>query len=47
MGFACMPFLPLMDEPCERAAEHIFDIIWPAEKNWVRRHTAEHAKKEH
>jgi hypothetical protein len=38
MGFAVIPFLPLADQPVEYVTEQLFDAVWPAEPNWVRRH---------
>lgn len=42
VGMMCMPLLPLVDEPVERATETLFDSIWPAEKGWIRRHEEMH-----
>ena len=44
VGMCCMPLLPLVDEPVERATEALFDSIWPAEKGWMRRHEEHHQK---
>jgi len=30
-GLACIPLLPVVDEPVERAVEFAFDELWPAE----------------
>ena len=44
VGMVCMPFLPLVDEPVERATEYVFDQFWPAEEGWRRRHEELHEK---
>ena len=36
VGMVCMPFLPLVDQPVERATEYVFDQFWPAEEGWRR-----------
>lgn len=30
VGLAIIPFLPLMDPPCEHAVDKLFDTIWPS-----------------
>eukprot|EP00927_Polykrikos_kofoidii_P061555 TRINITY_DN56392_c0_g1_i1.p1 TRINITY_DN56392_c0_g1~~TRINITY_DN56392_c0_g1_i1.p1 ORF type:complete len:275 (+),score=11.72 TRINITY_DN56392_c0_g1_i1:75-827(+) len=32
LGLACIPFLPVVDEPVERVTDALFDHVWPAYK---------------
>lgn len=38
VGFAVIPFLPMIDAPVERAVEEVFDVVWPTPAGWMRRH---------